>query len=596
MNTGNTVPIIVSNVSFLLDRLSQDCTPNQFVREFQQNSMEAIQRAQEKGLTENGEIIWDYETEWFNANQVYKLCITDNGDGMTGEEMKQYINSLSSSIHEQSLEGNYGIGAKISAIPSNQYGVVYQSWKDGNGQMIQSWKDPDGTYGLKRFEIVDENDNVVQYSPYKDLNDSHKPAIIDKNGTRVIFLGNHYDSNTMIGPDNQKGKWLCKELNSRFFTLPKNITTKVRLDWHSSVGGKLNVIRGQKELLERDKVSSGTKVFSNFTAHWWLLKEEARDGSYQGGGHVAVLYNNELYDRKISKAGSFMLQRFGILFGQGRVVIYIEPHKDNSNKLLTNSARTNITINNQSVPWEDWAHEFSADLPDELEAYIEEKASKSKSNSQSIWERLKDFIEFYKFSHYKPTKINPDSTCGEPNGSAHSGNFDNPGDNLGERRKPKRPDPVNDVYGNGTIQKSKETTGNPFPKTYWISVEENTRDANELVDRAARYVSTNNTLVINYDFKSFQDEINYWCTKYNVDDTSIQKGIIIKSVKSWFEQSLIETVLGIKVFENSKNWDEDKIEAALSEEALTAVAVQRYHVNTKVGREMGSNLGAVPKE
>jgi hypothetical protein len=72
---------------------------------------------------------------------------------MTGDDMVRYINQLSSSSGEQSLQGNYGVGAKIAAATRNPAGIVYLSWKDGLGSMIHMWRDPATLqYGLRQFE------------------------------------------------------------------------------------------------------------------------------------------------------------------------------------------------------------------------------------------------------------------------------------------------------------------------------------------------------------------------------------------------------------------------------------------------------------
>ncbi|MBK6385095.1 MAG: hypothetical protein IPF69_16935 [Chitinophagaceae bacterium] len=65
---------------------------------------------------------------------VFKLSITDNGDGMTGEEMVKFINQLSSSVSTQSMSGNYGVGAKITTATKNPFGVLYLSWKMAKAQ------------------------------------------------------------------------------------------------------------------------------------------------------------------------------------------------------------------------------------------------------------------------------------------------------------------------------------------------------------------------------------------------------------------------------------------------------------------------------
>src|SRR5437867_870935 len=109
-----TLAITVKNTGFLLERLGQDCHPLQFLRELTRNAIEGIGRT---GQT--GEVIWDVDWNLFDLEGVYKLCVIDTGIGMTADEMKEYINALSSSFVEQSLTGNYGVGAKISAAPRN---------------------------------------------------------------------------------------------------------------------------------------------------------------------------------------------------------------------------------------------------------------------------------------------------------------------------------------------------------------------------------------------------------------------------------------------------------------------------------------------
>jgi hypothetical protein len=114
------LPMTVRNIGFLLDRLGQDCHPLQFIRELTNNSIEAIQRAGGTGI-----IVWDFEPIAFEREGIRRLCIIDNGDGMTGEEMVTFINQLSSSVSQQSFDGNFGVGAKIAAATRNPAGVSY---------------------------------------------------------------------------------------------------------------------------------------------------------------------------------------------------------------------------------------------------------------------------------------------------------------------------------------------------------------------------------------------------------------------------------------------------------------------------------------
>ena len=103
------------------------------MRELTKNSIEAIQRTASK----KGEIHWDLDWNRFELTNgaETKLCIIDNGVGMTGEEMVNYINQLSSSVHLQSRTKFWG-RSKDFCRSHEPHGLVYLSWSEGRGYMI----------------------------------------------------------------------------------------------------------------------------------------------------------------------------------------------------------------------------------------------------------------------------------------------------------------------------------------------------------------------------------------------------------------------------------------------------------------------------
>src|SRR4051812_14656391 len=171
-----TDPMRVANMGFLLDRLGADCAPLQFVRELTQNAIEAIDAL---GDRPSGAIVWDYDRKRYEQLGTYKVCVIDTGTGMTGPEMVKYINALSSSGRHQAVDRNYGVGAKIAAATRNHSGVIYLSWKDGNGSMIHLWRDPaTGEYGLRQFRLPDAG-----YAYWATVSDEVKPPEIGAHGT-----------------------------------------------------------------------------------------------------------------------------------------------------------------------------------------------------------------------------------------------------------------------------------------------------------------------------------------------------------------------------------------------------------------------------
>ena len=93
------VPLGVSNTAFLLECLGGDCHPLHFLRALTQNSIESIVR---QGT--GGEIVWDVDSSYRDGTgqPVNKLRLTDNGCGMTADEMTKYVNNRVPAAHSHS--------------------------------------------------------------------------------------------------------------------------------------------------------------------------------------------------------------------------------------------------------------------------------------------------------------------------------------------------------------------------------------------------------------------------------------------------------------------------------------------------------------
>ncbi|HXK16556.1 MAG TPA: ATP-binding protein, partial [Polyangiaceae bacterium] len=309
----------VDNIDFLIERMGQDCSPNQYLRELTQNAMEAIQRA---GRT-NGHIIWDH---YITPDGVRKLCVVDNGDGMTGLEMIHYINKLSSSHAEQGMSGNYGVGAKIAAAVNSPAGLVYISRPDhgdGSGTYSIQLMKAEGKYGLVPYGDADG------YEYFAEVDDDNVPEHIAKygSGTSVIILGKTDDADTASGSIDQ---WVRKYLNTRYFTISKNLQIQCRdarrtrededmdPEEEKKVNG-LRPVRGQKWMLDGIALHKNVVELATARVHWWIIPSEKHKfaeplrlpgapkpitsmqtfhTAFNYKGHVALVHQNELYDVK----------------------------------------------------------------------------------------------------------------------------------------------------------------------------------------------------------------------------------------------------------------------------------------------------------
>jgi hypothetical protein len=606
---GNALPMTVDKVGFLLDRLGQDCSPLQYLRELTQNAIEAIRRTR-KG----GEVIWD--VDWISydlAGGPMRACIIDNGDGMTGEEMIRFINQLSSSGSEQSFTGNYGVGAKIAAATKNPIGVIYQSWKNGEGNMVQLEKIAEtGEYGLRQWRL---KDGIYQH--YMPLDDAIKPHEIECHGTKVVLMGMTANDSTITPPPDvaSPSRWISKYLNTRYLQFPAGITIKAREGWDNPRTDKdrnvLRTLTGQKPYLDQHSIASDSVNVTGAVVHWWILKEEPaitnNSGFIESAGHVAALYQNELYDRATARAGTAMLQRFGILFGYRFVVLYIEPNPDDRLSLTTNTARTTLLLNGEKLPWDEWAVEFREKMPKRLAEFVGEKAAAltEKDHISSIKDRLRNVMELYKVSRYRPApsgaylsdeassvRVGQSPFSGGKGKATGSGGS---GGQIGSTSKGMRDGETGNIYylfeKKGGIPSERAVT-DPFPIVRWVSIDDGGRTADDrLEDKAASFLQDQNTLLINSDFRVFKDMIGRLCKEKNFGAGVAVQDVVREIVHQWFEQALVETVIGIQQLKGSKEWGIEQIQRALSEEGLTSGVMQRYHVYVSCRRDLGSRLG-----
>jgi uncharacterized membrane protein YgcG len=584
----------------MVDRLGQDCAPLQFLRELTQNCIEGIQRTEDG----TGEIVWDVDWDTYELQGVFKLCVMDNGCGMTGEEMVRYINQLSSSVHEQSHEGNYGVGAKIAAATRNHEGLIYLSWQDSVGSMIHLWRDPDtGEYGLRQQQRP--NGTFGHWAHIEDTVRPREAPKIEGQGTKVVLLGNGNDENTMQAPAGapSPSRWVGRYLNTRYYRFPEGVTVRAREGWENPRADRdrnvLRTILGQERYLASHAQEMGSVPLTGATAHWWILKDEPaltqNSGFVASSGHTAALHKDELYEMLTGRAATSRLQQFGVIFGHTRVVIYVEPVGDSDHRVTANTARTQLLLDHQPLPWADWATEFRNNFPAEIATLMDEitAGASHSDHKQAIRERLKQIRDLFRFSRYRAAPAG-DKTIddrGSPGGRSRPESSSGGGARSSGGGSGGRAGTIYALFLADDGVPGEEVFSNKEPEVRWISLDEGTRTSGFLEDRAAKFLPEQNLLQINGDFRGFTDLMDRWSEFY--DDAPGTRREIEEVCREWFEQSLIEAVLGVQALKDSREWTVEDIGKSLSEEALTAAVMPRYHIDVAVKRALGAKLGSL---
>jgi len=582
------LPMSIENMTFLVDRLAQDCGPLQFMRELTVNSIQAIALSGD----ETGTITWDVDWLYYELTGVYKLCCIDTGVGMTGPEMADYINKLSSSIHEQAASKNFGIGAKIAAAPLNKHGLIYRSWKNGQGAMVELYFDAGhGIYGLKAW-----SKNNGEFWSY--ISDDLKPELITSHGTVVTLMGDSAQHDTMQPPPGAAipSRWPHRYLNTRFFSLPPGIQIRARQGWElprDDRGNYLRTVEPEGVWLAKNMLQQGKIPLTNATAHWWILKEDADTSSSlnAGGGHVAALFQDELYEMATGRSGIARLQTFGVIFGPGRVVIYVEPRAE---QVMANTARTSLLMEGSGLNWAQWATEFREHLPEEIKNLQEEIGARAseKDHRKAILDRLKCIQDLLRFSRFRPTKNgSAELSSGAGTGIKRSGGRNDAAEPRTPPEKPARPTDVFELFTKAGSSRGEAIPDMNEPHTKWVSVHTGTREPPDLDEAAAKFLPESNLILLNADFRVFTDMIERWQKAYAQIPGA--RGPIVEVVHEWFEQELIETVMGALALHRAGGMRYDELAELWSESSLTASVLGRYHIDQSIKRHLGQQLGSL---
>lgn len=409
--------IRMTNESAYVHRAYASMGQFQWAREFLKNSLEA------------GATRVEFAIEWEAVQKlgVYRRTVVDNGCGMTRQELLDYFGKMGESgktlggVHD-----NFGLGAKLSALPWNPDGVVVISRKAGQTSMIRMRLDrSSGDYELAEEEVDGTSVAVIEPEEVdwpEDEVDWSKvmPDWASPSGTAVVFLGDKTRGNqdTILGdPQHHEDdiKGLSVYLNTRFWEVGDGVEVRVhelrsnkKAQWPTGPedksaerrpnpreikGACFYVEHGTASTKEAGQLDSKgvVKVADDRVKIEWYLWQGERPmvHSYaQRNGYIAVRYCGELFHLTTHGA---TFRAFGIVPKevQTRLTLVIEPplyresngrwgiHPDDSRQSLR---FTDGGAKSVQLPMLDWAHEFIENLPEPLLDAVRAASSKAQGS------------------------------------------------------------------------------------------------------------------------------------------------------------------------------------------------------------------------
>lgn len=393
--------LAIVGASHFVNRMFEACGNYQWAREFLKNSLEAEATKVEFGI------------EWQAVEKfgVYRRTVADNGVGMTKDELLLFFSTLGEGAKRiGGIHDNFGVGAKIAALPWNPDGVVVISYKDGKGAMIQIKLNPEtAEYELVEYQSQHGTSYIINPSDVADWGNDVNWSVVApewarQHGTVVVLLGSEEAPDTILG--NPKAgekdiKGLSVYLNTRFWDLRSSEVVVVELrserktSWPQGPKNSDNSrrpnnrkIMGAKFYLTDVKSQNGKLTGSSWlpldgnrvVAHWFLWEGErpAIHSYAKKPGYIAVRYGGELFELTTHKAH---FRWFGIaeVKIQQNLTIILEPqlfdpqiaewgiHPDQSRNRLLFTGNGDKGV---AVPLADWGYEFADHMPDEIRAAI----------------------------------------------------------------------------------------------------------------------------------------------------------------------------------------------------------------------------------
>lgn len=321
----------IGDRTFLINRLIQQAPINTLVREFFKNADENAALAPEGHR--NVEIFPTL------IGGVRKLTFWNTGVGMSAVELKT-ATDLSSSVNKMmSLDGNFGIGAKVSGLAASPDGIRYRSCKNGEvNEVTIGYDEDEATYVRFSVQLADGSSETIY-----DVTSTVRAegTSVDRDWTEVVLFGEGPKHDTVAEPIGAgvavDRSFIATSIFRRFVEFSPGV--QVRIDVAMTKGGgkdetgKFRQLKTLDEILDRlpryeDVSDAATGVTVRYihdpkhdgSSHTFSARANAATGSTT---FCALVYRGERYDFRTQKVWSSVAPTFGIPFGSKVLTVEI---------------------------------------------------------------------------------------------------------------------------------------------------------------------------------------------------------------------------------------------------------------------------------
>ena len=595
MSNHEVTALEVSDESFLVSSLIERCPKTMMLRELMMNAIEAASQAP----GENKRI----EVSACEVDGVSKLAIWNTGPGMDAAELVRICNIASSHGKEKSLTGNFGMGAKVASLPSNQRGMRYRSCKSGKVHEVILCKRND-TYGrLRRFDP-----ESMEYMDVVDVTSicANETRSLSADWTEVVLLGNEAHQDTVKDPYNndppQDAQWLATYLYHRFYRLPDGVRITLMKGTNKLDGNRqFETIPGRIRMFEKHEtvaLASGIKIHYLYDAPYDRATGASHNKSISGAvasavSTCAVIFKNEMYDVRKGRTWTFDAPIFGIPFGAKHISVHVELPDDYP--IVPDAYRQFLRFSTGEQPHVDATH-FSELVRENRPAWLIEliqSLAPDSTSSNEIRDELQALLNNLRVRRSSP-RVTPSGSIAIDTGTSPGADFSN--------AQTTRRSPIHDAEPRRTRAtdlalipsgaKRAEIYKNAERAPEIILLHDDAEiDEKGIRGRSARFVMEAGQLFVNMKYPALDEMRSVLENEYAAaSDPDVMRQLARQHSERTMILRVGRTVVYALAKQLNKEWDQNALDIASSPECLSMAADDYSDAMQNVRRSIGKAL------
>jgi len=591
MTTNAVTALEVVDEPFLVASLIERCPKTAMIRELMMNALEAARHAPaSRRLVEISEQ---------RIDGAPKLTMWNTGPGMDAAELHRICNIASSIGKEKSLTGNFGMGAKVASLPSNQRGMRYRSCKSGRVHEVILCK-REGVYGLLR-RLDRATGEYMEVIDVTDIARSEGRSC-EEDWTEVVLLGNDGAQDTVKDPYNgnpaQDAQWLATYLYHRFYRLPDGVKVSLLRGTNKLDGNRQFLpIPARLQMFERHETvhcPQGIKVHYLYDAPYDKATGSSHNKSISGAiasavSTCAVVHKNEMYDLRRGKGWTFEAPIFGIPFGAKHISVHVElPDKYD---VVPDGYRQFLRYGQGEQPnvsASDFAELVRDNRPQWLIDIIHSLAPDSTS-SDDIRNELQRLLNQLRVRRVSPRVVPLGDIQIDFGSGPASGQNAGVGANGGAEGARSRPADLSVVpVGAKRAEMFKNVERAPEIIQLYDDAE---IEEKGIKGRAARYVMQSGQLFVNMQYPAIAEMRTQLEAEYaDASDLEMMRTMAKQHAEHTIILRVGRTVVFALAKQLSKEWDQKALDVAFSPESLSMAADDFADALQNVRRDIGRRL------